>query len=80
VFSHIFSTFIDIIRVRRLCDLEKDLEIMILTHQPDILARKQKKPVRPSRAEKLTLASLTNKLEQSTGRTTKQFQTVIHLL
>lgn len=52
---------------------------MILRHQLDILARKQKKPVKPSQAEKLTLAILTNKLKQSTGRTTNQLQSVIRI-
>ena len=54
IITLIFSTIIDIIRVGRWSDQEKDLEIMILRHQLDILARKQKRPVKPAQAEKLT--------------------------
>lgn len=79
IITLIFSTLLDIVRIGRLSDQEKELEIIILRHQLDILARKQKKPVNPSQAEKLTLAILTNKLKQSTGRTTNQLKTVIRL-
>jgi hypothetical protein len=52
----------------RMSDNEKDLEILILRHQLDILERKQKRLVRPNRAEKLILAVLTARLKQATNR------------
>ena len=39
--GHIFSTLIALIRVSRLSENDKDLEIVILRHQLDIMARKQ---------------------------------------
>jgi hypothetical protein len=41
---------------------EKDLEILILRQQLAILQRKQEKPVKTNRAEKMMLAILTAKL------------------
>ena len=54
VISHIFSAILELLRIGRLSD--KDLEIMILRHQLDVMTRLQTKPVKPNRAEKLTLA------------------------
>jgi len=42
IITLIFSTLVDVIRIGRLSDQEKDLEIMILRHQLDILAPSQK--------------------------------------
>ena len=54
--------------IGRLSEQEKDLEILILRHQLAILERKLKKPVKPTRAEKLTLATLVAKVRQVTNR------------
>jgi hypothetical protein len=40
-------------------DQEKDLEIMILRYQLDLAERKLQTPLKPNRAEKLTLAGVT---------------------
>jgi hypothetical protein len=37
----------------------------ILQHQLDVMVRKQKKPIRPNRAEKATLALLTARLKKN---------------
>lgn len=58
IIAQIVSTLLEWIRIGRLSDQEKDLEILILRHQLDILERKHKKPIRPTRVEKLTLAVL----------------------
>ena len=50
--GHIFSILLSFIRVSRLSENDKDLEIIILRHQLDVMVRKQNKPIRPNRAEK----------------------------
>jgi len=42
--KHIFSTILSIINIRRLSNLEKDLEILILRQQLSILQRKHNFP------------------------------------
>jgi len=42
VITLVFSTLLQLIDIGRLSNQEKDLEIMILRHQLDILERKQK--------------------------------------
>ena len=48
-------------RLRLTSETDKDLEILILRQQLGILQRKQDKPIKPNRAEKLTLAVLSAK-------------------
>ena len=64
--AHLFSTILALFKVIRLSESDKDLEIVILRHQLAIMTRLNKKPVRPNRAEKLTLAILTKRLKKST--------------
>ena len=75
--ASLFSTLVELFRIGRLSEQEKDLEILILRHQLDILARKQKTPMKPNRAEKLTLAVLTNKLKRISNRSTHQLSDII---
>jgi putative transposase len=63
ILAQAFSILITIVRIGRLSDQEKDLEILVLRQQLVILQRKQEKPVKPNRAEKMMLAVLTAKLE-----------------
>ena len=77
---HIFSAILELLRVGRLSEKDKDLEIMILRHQLDVMTRLQTKPVKPNRAEKLTLAVLTKKLKQSTSRSTHQLRDIIRIV
>ena len=56
--GHIFSILLSLIRVSSLSENDKDIEIVILRHQLDVMVRKQKQPIRPNRAEKATLALL----------------------
>ncbi len=59
ILSYLFSTLISLMSIGRLSEQEKDLEILLLRHQLAILERKLDKPVKPNRAEKLTLVVLT---------------------
>jgi len=79
ILKHIFSTFFDLINIRQLTNQEKDLEILILRQQLSILQRKLDHPIKPSRAEKMTLAVLTAKLKAATERPTRQLQDIIRI-
>ncbi len=69
--SVIGSWLLDIIAIVRLTDSEKDLELLILRHQINILERQVKRP-RLSRLERLSLAVIANKLKQRADRTRQQ--------
>ena len=79
ILKHIFTTFFDLINIRQLTNQEKDLEILVLRQQLSILQRKLNHPIKPSRAEKLTLAVLSAKLKEITQRPTSQLQNVIRI-
>jgi hypothetical protein len=79
ILSHVFSTLISIIRVSRLSEQDKALEILLLRQQLDILLRKQNQTVIPNRAEKMSLAILTAKLKEVTGRPTRQLCSILRL-
>ena len=68
ILAQTFSILITIVRIGRLSEQEKDLEILVLRQQLAILQRKQEKPVKPNRAEKMMLAVLTTKLKVVTQR------------
>ena len=75
----VFSVLLDLFNLRDLSDREKDIEILILRHQLDILERKQNHPIRPSKAEKLTLAVLTEKLKKMSNRPASQLRNIVRL-
>lgn len=77
--AHIFSSFIGLMRISRLSENDKDLEILILRHQLAILKRKQKGPFKPNRAEKLTLAVLAAQLKAQTNRPANKLRDVIRI-
>ncbi len=79
-FGKIFSILLTLIRVSRMSENDKDLEIIILRHQLDVMVRKQKNPIRPNRADKATLAFLTAQLKQNTKRTIRQLGDVIRIV
>ena len=69
--SVIGSWLLDILAIVRLTDSEKDLELLILRHQINILERQVKRP-RGTRLERLSLAVIANKLKQRADRTHRQ--------
>jgi hypothetical protein len=77
---HIFSTVLELVHIGRLSEKDKDLEIMILRHQLDVMTRLQTKPVKPNRVEKLTLAVRTKNLKQSTKRSTHRLRDIIRIV
>ena len=80
ILAHIFSTILSLLQVRRLSDKDKDMEMVILRHQLAVMTRLHAKPVKPNRAEKMTLAMLTKKLKQSTNRSASQLRDVIRII
>ncbi len=78
--SHIFFAILELIHIGRLSNKDKDLEIMILRHQIEVMTRLQLKPIKPNRAEKLTLTVLTKRLKQSTNHSTHQPRNVIRIV
>lgn len=80
VIGHIFSSLVELVRISRISESDKDLEILILRHQLDVLTRKRNKSVRLSRAERMTLARLTAKLKQSTNRPIRQLGDFIRIV
>lgn len=79
ILVHVFTTLMSLVSMGRLSEKEKDLEILVLRQQLAILQRKCHKPVKPNRAEKLTLAILAAKLKQATQRPTDQLRDVIRI-
>ncbi|MHB8629714.1 MAG: hypothetical protein ACYDBJ_25140 [Aggregatilineales bacterium] len=75
----ILSTVLEGLWLGRKTDQEKDLEILLLRRQLDIVERARDKPLRVSRAEKLTLAVLAAQLKSVTGWPVKQFGTVLRI-
>ena len=80
ILSHLFSTRISFVSIGRLSQQEKDLEILLLRHQLAVLERKLDKPVKPNRAEKLTLAVLTARLRLVTRRSASRLRDVIRIV
>ena len=79
VVMHLFSTLLDLIKIGRLSEDDKDLEILLLRQQLGIAERKLHKPVRASRVERLTLAAVTTKLKSSSNRTIEQLRQIIRI-
>jgi putative transposase len=79
IVTQLFSILIQLIRIGKMSDQEKDLEIMILRYQLDMAERKLQTPLKPTRAEKLTLAVLVTKLKQGTKRSASQLRDLIRL-
>jgi hypothetical protein len=74
-----FSTLLILFRLGLTSDKDKDLEILILRQQLGILQRQMDKPIKPNRAEKLTLAVLSANLRKQTNRPIKQFLSLIRI-
>ena len=80
ILAQIFSVLIGIVSLGHMEESEKDLEILILRHQLDIMKRKEEKPIQASRAEKLTLvAVLTARLKELTKRPASKLGDIIRI-
>ena len=79
ILSQIFSVLVTIVSIGRLSEQDRDLEIIILRQQLAILQRKQDKPIKPNRVEKMTLAVLTTKLKAVTQRPTSRLRDILRI-
>ena len=79
ILANIFSALMALFSVRKLSEQEKDLEILILRQQLNILQRKHNKPIRPNRVEKMLLSILAVRLKNISNRSTIQLHSVIQL-
>jgi putative transposase len=76
----VVSTLIELIRLGRRSESDKDLEILLLRRQLAIYERRQERAPHLSRGEKLTLVVLGIKLKEQTGRTIKAMGEVIRMV
>lgn len=76
----VVATLVELVRLGRRTESEKDLEILLLRRQLAIYERKQVQPMRLSRGEKLPLVVLGTKLKTQTGRTIKALGDVIRIV
>jgi putative transposase len=79
ILAQLFSTLTSMVRLGRASGQEKDLEILILRHQLDILERKKKQLIRPNRTEKVILAILVSRLKKATMRPASQLRDVVRI-
>jgi putative transposase len=68
------------VKLGRLSEQEKNLEILLLRHQLAIVERTLDKPLRPSRGEKLILTILATKWKVRTRRTVKELSEIIRIV
>jgi putative transposase len=76
----VVSTLIELVRLGRQLESDKDLEILLLRRQLAIYERRQEQAPRLSRSEKLPLVVLGTKLKARTGRTIKAMGEVIRIV
>jgi putative transposase len=79
VIAHIFALLLELVRISRISDHDKDLEILVLRYQLGIADRKLNRTIKPKRIEKLTLAVLATRLKSRTNRMTNQLQHTLRI-
>src|SRR5687768_13393387 len=79
VLIQLFTLGLDIVALRSQSAREKDLEILLLRQQLRIVERKQTRPPRLSRWEKLSLAVLTARFKTVAAGGRKRLQKVMRL-
>ena len=78
VIALIFSALLDLVNLHRQSDREKDLEILILRTN-SISWTVNRPPIKISKAEKLALSVLTNKLKTVSSGTVGQLRNVLRI-
>jgi hypothetical protein len=79
ILAQLFSTLVQLIHLSRMSDQEKDLELMIPRTQLDMAERQLHKPVRPTRAEKMTVAVLVARLKGCSRRPARELRSLLRL-
>jgi hypothetical protein len=76
----VVTMLIELVRLGRQSESDKDLEILLLRQQLAIYERRQERAPRLSRGEKLTSVVLATKLKAKTGRTIKAMSAAIRIV
>lgn len=79
IVAHCCSVLLELVLLRHQSDQAKDLQILLLRRQLEIVQRKLDKPLRVSRAEKFSLALLTIHLKRISGQSIKELSDVIRI-
>jgi putative transposase len=79
ILAQIVSTLLELVLLHNQTERHKDLQILLLRRQLDIVTRKLDQPPPISRAEKFILALLAFKLKRATQWTAKQFKDVLRV-
>src|SRR5262249_35027616 len=79
IIGHLFATLLAWLRIGRLSESEKDLEILVLRQQLVMLQRHLGKPVHPSRIENLTLAVVAANLKAIRTRSARGLRDSLRL-
>jgi hypothetical protein len=77
ILAQCFSTLLELVLLRHPSDCAKDLQILLLRRQLEIVQRKLDQPLLVSRAEQFSLALLTTTFKPTTGPSVTQFSDVI---
>jgi len=77
--AHIFSALLEFIRISRMSDHDKDLEILFLRYQLGIADRRLNRTLKPDKGEKLALAVLVTRLKHRTKRTTNDLRSSVRI-
>ena len=79
ILAQLYSTLLELLILSRLSTDEKDLEILILREQLDLMVRKNNQVVRPSREEKWSLAASAAALKKRGRLSTSQLGRMIRI-
>ena len=79
IIAHCCSLLLELVLLRRQSDQAKDLQILLLRRQLEIVQRKLDKPLPVSRAEKFSFALLTVQLKRITRQIAKELHDVIRI-
>jgi putative transposase len=79
ILANVFSTLLTLIRISVNSDPEKDLEILILRQQLNILQRKHDHTIKPDCVEKLILSVLAARLKLISGQSTTRLRRIIRI-
>jgi len=79
ILADIFKVILTLFRLGFHSDQEKDLEILLLRHQLNILERKRNQIVRADRVDRMLLSVLADRLKLISGRSTSKLSDIIRI-
>ena len=79
ILANIFKVFLTLFRLGFHSDQEKDLEILLLRHQLNILERKRNQIVRAHRIDRMLLSVLADRLKLISGRSASKLSDIIRI-